>query len=895
MKLPTLTAGLFYLLLAFGFSCGTAVQADKATENVARPQVKQSGILDSVGMQREGVEQQRPMIWVRPAERPAILAKIAENPAVATYYATFSERVKKDMSDWATAPSVYLNRLPLVESEGEAFPVFKTYTGFGGNDLLEREQMMHQLQTAVDCGVLYFLTQEEQYARYAADVLHTFVSALHRMPQGKGFFNAGWIYPKDHLREAREIGAQLPIIYDFIQPWLLADGRVYDLGKRGAVAFDFDKAEDVFRGYAELAIMRGGTGTNWPILEAPSLVGNALALRDPTERAHYLNFFLAEDTDRQDALPTIDSFYTEHGGSWPESFGYSQHVGGFLTYLFGLLSHHDPDIQLVGDYPQIVRALPEAYYFTYPGGTETILHGDGHREYRPMLNGYEIAYHLGQRENRSELLETFGALINHSVNSGDYQRFKPPGRREYPASPYREPIKLLWYEPEVSAEAGEYPLPVTDELPFAGITLQRNLSPSGKAEDGLMGFVGGGGGYVHGHATGMSMELFGKGFVLGGKGGRARYRTDVHENYYRITASNNTVIVNGATASWGGWVNLGQERVKRLAVEPKPDAAPVSPNYSFSTSAFHDTIGTKAEAYQERTLGIIRTTDSTGYYVDVFRSRSELNEQYHDYIYRNVGEELKLTATGKPVEMIPSPDRYQANAKSVWLKNRIFRHPGWHFFEDVNSSGQMDESVRATFRAKKLTDEPIEMRAFIPGSEDRTYTTATSPPMWKGPKDYRFARAPTLVIRQQGEAWDRPFAVVYEPVSGERNSVASVEVIWRARRCQGMVVKSNERAGGVTQLILTPSDPEQITEYPDYQLSFRGRYAVLTLAPSGKVQSVYIGKGQLLSFGEYRINPVEGNALSAFLDFSTTVPSVSTKTPLWLEQTGKEKVRYPSN
>jgi len=279
----------------------------------------------------------------------------------------------------------------------------------------------------------------------------------------------------------------------------------------------------------------------------------------------------------------------------------------------------------------------------------------------------------------------------------------------------------------------------------------------------------------------------------------------------------------------------------------------------------------------------------------VFRSRSELNEQYHDYIYRNVGEELKLTATGKPVEMIPSPDRYQANAKSVWLKNRIFRHPGWHFFEDVNSSGQMDESVRATFRAKKLTDEPIEMRAFIPGSEDRTYTTATSPPMWKGPKDYRFARAPTLVIRQQGEAWDRPFAVVYEPVSGERNSVASVEVIWRARRCQGMVVKSNERAGGLTQLILTPSDPEQITEYPDYQLSFRGRYAVLTLAPSGKVQSVYIGKGQLLSFGEYRINPVEGNALSAFLDFSTTVPSVSTKTPLWLEQTGKEKVRYPSN
>ncbi|MEM9261527.1 MAG: hypothetical protein AAGA62_17945, partial [Bacteroidota bacterium] len=378
-------------------------------------------------------------------------------------------------SDWATAPSAYLNRLPLQRAEQGTFPALKTYTKFSGTDRKEQDQMMHQLQTAVDCGVLYFLTQEEQYARYAADVLHTFVQAIRQIPLETKFYNAGWIYNKDHLREAREISAQLPIIYDFIQPWLLKDGRVYDLGQRSEVDFDLNTAEEVFRVYAELALTRGGTGTNWPILEASSLVGNALALRDSAERAHYLRFFLEENTERQDALPTIGAFYKKHGGSWPESLGYSQHVGGFLTYLFALLDHHDPNLNLVEQYPQVASALPEAYYLTYPGGRESILFGDGHREYHPMVDGYELAYHLGRREGNQELQQVFAALINHSVQKGGYTRFTLPEKRRYEASMYREPTKLLWFVAEIPGKAGEFPLPVTAVLRFAGITLQRNL------------------------------------------------------------------------------------------------------------------------------------------------------------------------------------------------------------------------------------------------------------------------------------------------------------------------------------------------------------------------------------------------------------------------------------
>ncbi|SEQ09516.1 hypothetical protein SAMN05444359_105182 [Neolewinella agarilytica] len=854
-----------------------------------------SGCSTYVQVQSESSEEQRPMIWVRPSERPAILAKIADNESVAKYYAAFAARVGDDLRSWEQDPEAYFRQLPFSAdpAEKQMIPPFKTYTSFSGADREEQDRMMHQLQTAVDCGVLYFLTEEERYARYAADVLHTFVQALTQMPLNTDHYNAGWIYTQDHLREAREIGAQLPLIYDFIQPWLEANGKVFDLGKGTEVAFDQTRATDVFRTYAELALTRGGTGHNWPILEAASLVGNALALPDPAERAHYLKFFLKEDTKRQDALPTIGAFYDAHGGSWPESFGYSQHVGEFLTYLFAVLSHHDPSSGLVGQYPQVVAALPEAYYFTYPGGKETILHGDGHRAYHPMIKGYEIAYHLGQREGRPELTRTFGPLINHSVQSGDYKRFAPPGQRTYPASPYREPVKLLWFEPEVPTQAGEYPLPVTDELPFAGITIQRNLSPSGKAEDGLMGFIGGGS-YVHGHATGLSMELFGKGFVLGGKGGRTQYRTEIHDNYYRIFASNNTVIVNGASQSSGGWVSLGTDRARRLAAEPEPDAPPVSPDFSFTTAAFRDTVGDAAEAYQERTLGIIRTSDSTGYYVDLFRSHSELPEQYHDYIYRNPGESLVLRAGEKNIELSPTPERYQANANDEWKSNRSFRHPGWHYFEDVKTSAQISKDVTVTFRAEKLGPQPIQMRAFLPGQPNRSYTTATSPPLTEGPDQYRKERAPTLVIRQEGSAWDTPFAVVYEPAMAGESSIAAVEAIRRERRCEGILVKSNERTGGITQLVLLPTDPDKTIHYPNYDISFRGRYAVVTLTASGELQSVYLGQGEKIKVGRHTIRSAGEESVSAFINLSSPQQKVSTSEPLYFSYSGEpEKLVKP--
>ena len=130
-----------------------------------------------------------------------------------------------------------------------------------------------------------------------------------------------------------------------------------------------------------------------------------------------------------------------------------------------------------------------------------------------------------------------------------------------------------------------------------------------------MSFVGGAD-HVHSHASGMSMEIYGMGEVMGAKSGTGTYTTALHENYYRLFASNNTVIVNGASRGEGGWENIAINTVQTVAMEPQPFASAVSPDFSFTCSSFVDDKGTLAEGTQQRTMALIRTSPTSGYYVD---------------------------------------------------------------------------------------------------------------------------------------------------------------------------------------------------------------------------------------------------------------------------------------
>lgn len=810
---------------------------------------------------------ERPMIWVKASDKAAILRNIETNPEIKICFEAFQKRVHTDLSNYLKNPKEYLSALPMdwdKQTEGKIPPI-TTINSFSGKESKTKELLLHYAQTAIDCGVLYFLTNDSQYAKYATDVFYTFTQAVLNTNPSNEISNGGWIYPGDHLREARELGAQFPIIYDFIQPYLLQNNMVFDVAQNKKVPFPFEDTQMVFKTYILLALEHGNINTNWSVLEAPSLVGNILALDDPEARKKYLNLYLNENTPQQDAFKKVSAFYKENNGNWPESTNYSGGVNFFNTYLMTLLTKYDSTLHLGINNIHILKALPESYYWTYPNKTETLLFGDGHRGYGPNYLGYEMGYYLGTLEKSDEITSLFGPLINSAVSSKSYDRFKL-NTRFYGATIYTEPTKLLWYVPLIKGSIKEYPLPMTDEIPFAGILLQRNLSVTNKSADALMGFVGGAS-YVHGHATGMSMELFGQGYVLGSKGGRAEYKSEIHQNYYRLFASNNTVVVNGASEADGGWANLEINKVQKVAMEPNPKAEGVSANNSFTRSNFTDDIGDLSEAFQERTLGIVRTSPTTGYYIDVFKSKSTLPNQFHDYIYHNIGENVELKTGKIALNLHSEPERYTAFSSKEWFDNKKARHPGWHYFEDVKTSGTYSNDLQVLFTAKNLGEKPISMKLFVPGDSNREYTSVFAPPSTEGPKEYVTKKTPTLVITKKGEAWQHPFAVVYESFSGKAGSIKSVERMVQKDVFKGFEIHSTIQKHKLIQYVFVLEEENSTFEDANLKIQFKGSYAVATFNDKNEIQYVYIGQGQSFSYGNIKIESSDGKAMAAYVDF----------------------------
>ncbi len=829
----------------------------------------------------EAQDQVRPMIWVKPADKAVILDKIKNHEWAAQYYKTFADRVQEDVAVYLKDPKAYLGKLPLdwkksKEGEDPSFvPILKFNDSKGAHNAVKA-----YIQIAIDCGVLYFLTNDEKYAEYASAVLNVYIHGLLPLTPSDTEMNGGWLYPNDHLREAREVGAQIPVLYDFVFPYLLKN-KVYDLVSDSKKTFSIPNAETVFRTYAKLAINHGIINCNWPVFESSSLVCNALALSDKNERNELLKYFLKENTAHQDALPKMVSEYKDHEGNWPESLNYSSGATAYIAYLMTLLTKYDSSLQLGSKYPEPLFALPTPYYLTYPNKSETIVFGDGHRDYHTNYDAFEMAYTLGQLEKIDTLVKTFGPLINTAIINKKYDR-GALRERSLGASVYTEPTQLLWFAETIEGQTKEYKLPTTFQLPFAGIFIQRNFSSTKNPDDDLMGFVGGGH-FVHGHASGMNMELYGQGHVLGVKAGRSSYQSDIHENYYRLFASHNTVIVNGESQGEGGWANLEINQVEEVVMEPKPWAKPVSPHHSFTVTSFVDNKGDGAEAVQERTLAIIRTSPTTGYYVDIFKSKSEKPNQFHDYIYHNIGEEI---VSPQKLEWHEDSLRFKASAKKEWVNNRKARNPGWHYFEDVQSTGLYDKNVEFIFSASQLGSTPINMKLFIPGNQKREFTKVMAPPATEAHAPYDKKKNPTIIVRQHGEAWSNPFAVVYEPTSGDHKngSVTAVENILHNGKFMGLKITSQVDGTSITQVVLLLDSGEAKFEDKKLGITFSGRYAVATFNAKNKLQSVYMGEGSSFQYKKTSVVSDSGENISAYVTFNEGQPAVESEAIVTVKQ-----------
>ncbi len=824
----------------------------------------------------------RPFIWVQNSEKAGILDKIANHAWASSVFNGMVARVAADVASHQSNRDAFLRELPVEWTLSPAkFKTIPTYA-----EASVRYAAEQKLNVGVDCAVLYYLTGDGKYASCAADILHNTVKTLLPVAASTSTANGGWIFQNDLLKEARVTGTQLPIVYDFLYPWLQGN-QVHDVQTAGMVNFNFTNAQSYFRKYYQLTRDHGQKESNWSALMSTAMLNNLLALDDDSERAAAVQVYLATGSSRQASLNYDYRHYVQAGDIWPESLQYAAAVGNIRSTHMVLLERYDPSLDLFGSYPNLPTSLPRISQLRYPNGKQ-ILFGDGTR------NGtsgpffiYELVYQHALARGRTDLASYFGSLINGGVAEGRYHRSTLNGYDNLGTQ--NDPLQLLWQAPVVSGPGVTPELPRTDRLPFAGVALQRNPAPANNTTYGLMCFVGGAG-HIHSHASGMGMEIFGMGEVLGAKSGRSTYQSKLHENHYRLFASNNTVIVNGGSRGEGGWEGIGINTVQTVAMEPQPFATAVSPDFSFTCSSFADDGGTLAEATQQRTMAIVRTSPTSGFYVDLFRSKSTVTnrtattlngpvtDQYHDYIYRNIGEtSVDMSTDGAPLPLVSQAKRFQNDIGDS------YDQPGWRYFSNPVVSQPTSASFRARFVAT-VSGTPRYMAMHMPAVASREYVKVDSPAIVDAPTPYNTQNAPTVVVRQIGEAWAKAFATVYEPHLGSTGgTVGSVTSLLRGGVVTGVKIESTVGGNDLVHYVMAnPNDDETYTD-GSVGLSFTGRFGIAADLGDGKV-TLYLGQGSSISYAGKSMATVSGSSSQAEVRFAPgEAPVIISNTPVNVE------------
>lgn len=277
----------------------------------------------------------------------------------------------------------------------------------------------------------------------------------------------------------------------------------------------------------------------------------------------------------------------------------------------------------------------------------------------------------------------------------------------------------------------------------------------------------------HQHANGISMELYGKGWVLAPDAGIGQhlYGGLDYVEYYSQMPAHNTVCVDGVSSYP---VMMSQHAF--TVVDSAQLTTPDGQRALYSVVAF---VEPETQSDQQRTNAIVKTSETGGFYVDIFRSRRRNGrDKFHDYFYHNLGQVMTLTAAdGADLHLQPTDELAFAGGH-LYAYSYIYDKRKAQTTNDVRALFTMTPTKK---NALADPNEPICMNLWMRGDSGREVFSALSPVNleYERMKDepYEIGKQPvlTFVARQQGEAWNHPFVAVYEPTSkSEPSEIAHV-------------------------------------------------------------------------------------------------------------------------
>jgi hypothetical protein len=692
----------------------------------------------------------------------------------------------------------------------------------------------------VDSAVLYYLTGKPEYAQLSADILWAFIEPLHYMNTVETpRLHASGMLITNYLRDARITMPMFPLIYDFVHDFINSpNNTVFDAvtGKRRP--FDDELAQGVFFKLAKTVLQKGILKSNWAILEGDAILNNVLVIKDKTLRSQLFEQFYWKGTPGHDAFAwSINNLTSEK--IWPESNLYAFDVSKRLLQLMETIDRNK-DLLNVDVFANNGDVFEGPYVFhnmEYPNG-KMMAFGDSYRkkpEYGKLYAAVASAARQAQLPEQEARAKE--ALRYHYHTTGDFEPTISTSTLSY-----FSPLQLL-RGTHFELEKGQaYAVDKLSSLhvSHAGVVMQRNYHSSDIVDNGLMYYTGGSS-YVHAHASGIDMELYGAGMVIAPDFGSGGYGKQVHNTYAIQYASHNTVIVNGkARRGNNNWEEV-MNSTQLDAIEPLPRQAPISEQFSFSCQSLNDTYN---QTDNQRCIVMARIGDKSGYYLDLFRAKSKQTTEFTDYLYHNLGESTDIHGLDdSSVSLTNDHERYSSKTADK------YQSPGWHWFKQVRATDKSSSGYKIRFNLEKVNSY---MHAIIPASvKEREVSLAKGPSAPGVSHGYDKTDNQIMTIRHFGEAWNNAYIVVYEPSKLAEGNVKHSELLTQNGKVIGAIVESFNEGTKIRDIIVLQDNSDASTNLPELGLKFKGRAAIVrTLHKPNQNQehTLYIGDGELLEF-----------------------------------------------
>lgn len=607
---------------------------------------------------------------------------------------------------------------------------------------------------ARDAARIYAATGDMRYGQMAAKVFDVYMKgiAYRNVPIDLNHGHQQTLVGMTTFEVIHEdVINELTQMYPLIKPLVKDDQAVIEAG---------------FKKWAENIIANGVPHNNWNLFQADFIVKIALVLQDNQAYAdgkgkqYYLDYIVNQNSIRQWSMnKLIDFGFDAKSKTWYESPGYSTTVLSSICDFANMLDEK-AGIDLFKQRPILKEAVKTSAEYLFPNRMIAGF-GDTHPGYL-NTGGIDQVLKYATRHKNKNLISEMNLLKNAVAPQA-------------PISEIEAYTSTLFYAPNVSWIAMR-----------SGMDKQHDLMASVNASLGN-----------HQHANGISLELYGKGYVLGPDAGigRTLYSGLDYLEYYSQMPAHNTVVVDGVSSYpvmmsqhafkiVASYPEVSKEQPaskklseKKLSIQKDPE---LKDKITYATVSF---IEPETQAQQQRTTAIVKTSAKGGYYIDVFRSKKkEGGDKTHDYFYHNLGQEMKVmdAASGQSLDMKPTEELAFAGGH-LYAYSYIYD----------KKSAEMQNSVKTQFVTKILDDKVVEamdgqreitMTMWMKKDENRTIFQALSPVNLEYERmpnqPYKVDEQPvlTFVARQKGEAWNHPFVCVYEPSSDtELGDIASVD------------------------------------------------------------------------------------------------------------------------